>query len=95
MRPLLITLTIILIVIGFFVPLVWVLAVVSAVSAIASASDGQGVDTGERTSRVMAGKGDESVGLQISKSCPACLGKVSSYASKCQFCGEILEVTSD
>jgi len=95
MRPLLNILTVVFFIIGFFIPLVWVLAVVSAVSAIASAADGPGVDTGERTSGVMAGRGDESAGLQNSKSCPACLGRVSSYASKCQFCGEILEVTSD
>ena len=95
MRPLLNVLTVVFFIICFFIPLVWVLAVVSAVSAIASASDGQGVDTGERTSGVMAGKGDESAGLQKSRSCPACLGIVSRYAAKCQFCGEILEVSSD
>ena len=95
MRPLLITLTIILLVIGFFVPLVWVLAVISAVSAIVSSSDSVQADAREQNNGMMDGPRDDNAGLQKSRSCPACLGRVSSYASKCQFCGEILEVTSD
>ena len=95
MRPLLIVLTIILLVIGFFVPLVWVLAVISAVSAIVSSSDSVQADAGEQNNGMMDGPWDDNAGLQKLRSCPACLGMVSSYASKCQFCGEILEVSSD
>ncbi len=95
MRPLLNVLTIVLFVIGFFVPLVWVLAVVSAVSAIVSASDGPRADARARSSGVMDSIGDDNAGSHKSKSCPACLGTVSPYASKCQYCGEILEVTSN
>ena len=93
MRPLLNVLTIVLFVIGFFVPLVWVLAVISAVSAIVSASDGPRADARARSRGTMDGMEDDSAGSQKSKSCPACLGTVSRYAAKCQFCGEILEVT--
>ena len=95
MRPLLNVLTIVLFVIGFFVPLVWVLAVISAVSAIVSASDGPRADARVRSSRVMDGMEDDNAGSHKSKSCPACLGTVSRYASKCQYCGEILEVSSN
>ena len=95
MRPLLIVLAIILLVIGFFVPLVWVLAVISAVLAIVSSSDSVQADAREQNNGMMDGPRDDNAGLQKSRSCPACLGRVSSYASKCQFCGEILEVTSD
>ncbi len=92
-RPLLNVLTVIFFIIGFFIPVIWVLAVVTGVSAIASASDGPGTDARVRSSGTMDGMEDDSAGLQKSKSCPACLGRVSIYASKCQFCGEILEVT--
>ena len=95
MRTLLNVLTVVLFVIGFFVPLVWVLAVVSAVSAIVSASDGPRADARARSSGVMDSIGDDNAGSHKSKSCPACLGTVSPYASKCQYCGEILEVTSN
>ena len=95
MRPLLNVLTIVFFVIGFFVPLVWVLAVISAVSAIVSASDGLRVDDRVRSSGVIDGIGDNNAGSHRSKSCPACLGTVSRFASKCQYCGEILEVASD
>ncbi len=95
MRPLLNVLTVVLFVIGFFVPLVWVLAVISAVSAIVSASDGLRVDAGARSSGMIDGIGDDNAGSHKSKSCPACLGTVSRFASKCQYCGETLEVASD
>jgi len=95
MRPLLNVLTIVLFVIGFFVPLVWVLAVISAVSAIVSASDGPRADARARSSGTIDGIGDDNAGSHKSKSCPACLGTVSSYAAKCQYCGEILEVGSN
>jgi len=95
MRPLLNVLTVIFFIIGFFIPVVWVLAVVSAVSAIASASDGLRADDRVRSSGVKDGTGDDNAGSHQSKSCPACLGTVSPYASKCQYCGEILEVGSN
>ena len=97
MRPLLNVLTIVLFVIGFFVPLVWVLAVISAVSAIVSASDGLRAGDRVRSSGVVGrgSIGDDNAGSHQSKSCPACLGTVSFYASKCQYCGEVLEVGSN
>ena len=95
MRPLLNVLTVVLFVIGFFVPLIWVLAVISAVSAIVSASDGLRADDRVRSSRMIDGIGDDNAGSHKSKSCPACLGTVSRFASKCQYCGETLEVASD
>ncbi len=95
MRPLLNVLTIVLFVIGFFVPLVWVLALISAVSAIVSASDGLRAGDRVRSSGVMGSIGDDNAGSHQSKPCPACLGTVSIYASKCQYCGETLEVGSN
>jgi len=94
-RPLLNVLTVIFFIIGFFIPVVWVLAVVSAVSAIVSASDGLRADDRVRSSGVMDSIGDDNAGSHQSKSCPACLGTVSFYASKCQYCGEVLEVDSN
>lgn len=94
-RPILSVLTVIFFIIGFFVPVVWVLAVVSAVSAIASASDGQRVNDRARSSGTMDSIGNDNSGSYKSKSCPACLGTVSSYAAKCHICGEVLEVSSD
>ena len=93
MRPLLNVLTVIFFIIGFFIPIVWVLAVVTAVSSIASAADGPGTDASESNYGMTNGMGDDKAGSHKSKSCPACLGIVSRYAAKCQFCGEILEVT--
>ena len=95
MRSLLIILTIILSVIGFFVPLVWVLAVISAASAIVSSSDSLQADASKQTNGVLGGKRGGNAGSHKSKSCPACLGTVSCYAAKCHICGEILEVSSD
>ncbi len=95
MRPLLNVLTVIFFIIGFFIPVVWVLAVVSAVSAIASASDGPRADARARSSGAMDSIGDDNADSHKSRSCPACLGTVSRYASKCQYCGEILEVSSN
>jgi hypothetical protein len=95
MRPLLNVLTIIFFIIGFFVPLVWVLAVISALSAIVSSSDSSQMDAREQSNGNLGGMQDDNTASQKSKSCPACLGKVSRYASKCQFCGEILEVSAD
>ena len=95
MRSLLIILTIILLVIGFFVPLVWVLAVISAVSAMVISSDRLQAGAREQTVGMMDGMRDGNAVSQKSKSCPACLGTVSCYAAKCHICGEILEVSSD
>jgi len=94
-RPLLNVLTVIFFIIGFFIPVVWVLAVVSAVSVIVSASDGLKAGDRVRSGETINGMDDDNAGSHKSKSCPACLGTVSRYASKCQYCGEILEVTSN
>ena len=94
-RQLLSVLTVIFFIIGFFIPVVWVLAVVSAISAIVSASDGLKAGDRVRSGGVMDSIGDDNAGSHQSKSCPACLGTVSRYASKCQYCGEILEVGSN
>jgi hypothetical protein len=94
MRPLFNALTIIFVIIGFFIPLVWVLAVVTAVLAIGSAPDGLRVDGKANSGRSSGGGRDDIVVSQKSRACPTCLGMVSKYASKCQYCGERLEVTS-
>ena len=79
---------------GFFIPLVWVLAVVTAVSAIGCAPVGLRVDGKAKPGRLSGGVREDNVVSQKSRACPACLGMVSKFASKCQFCGERLEVTS-
>ncbi len=79
---------------GFFIPLVWVLAVVTAVLAIGRASDGLRVDGKAKSERLSDGVRDDIAVSQKSRACPTCLGVVSKYASKCQYCGERLEVTS-
>ena len=79
---------------GFFIPLVWVLAVVTAVSAIGSAPDGLRVDGKAKPGRLSSSSQDDIAVPQKSRACPTCLGMVSIYASKCQYCGERLEVTS-
>ena len=94
MRPLFSALTIIFVIMGFFITLVWVLAVVTAVSAIGSAPDGLRVDGKASSGRLSGGVRDDIVVSQTSRACPTCLGMVSKYASKCQYCGERLEVTS-
>ncbi len=95
MRPLFSALSIIFVVIGFFMPLVWVLAVVAAVLAIGSAPGALGADDRARTGGISGGAYDDIAVSQELKTCPACLGKVSKYASKCQYCGERLEVISN
>ena len=95
MRALFYALTIIFVIMGFFIPLVWVLAVVTAVSAIGSTSDGLRVDGKAKSGRLSDGVRDNIAVSQKSRACPACLGMVSIYASKCQYCGERLEVTSN
>ena len=95
MRPLFNALTIILVIMGFFIPLVWVLAVVTAVLAICRASDGLRVDGKAKFERLSDGVRDDIAVSQKSRACPSCLGMVSKYASKCQYCGERLEVTSN
>ena len=95
MRPLFNALTIIFVIMGFFIPLVWVLAVVTAVLAIGRASDGLRVDGKAKSERLSDGVRDDIAVSQKSRACPTCLGMVSKYASKCQYCGERLEVTSN
>ena len=95
MRPLFSALTIIFVIMGFFIPLVWVLAVVTAVLAIGRASDGLRVDDKAKSERLSDGVGDDIAVSQKSRACPTCLGMVSKYAAKCQYCGERLEVTSN
>ena len=95
MRPLLNALTIIFVIMGFFIPLVWVLAVVTAVLAIGRAADGLRVDGKAKSERLSDGVRDDIAVSQKSRACPTCLGMVSKYASKCQYCGERLEVTSN
>ena len=93
MRSQLIVLTIILFLIGFFAPWVWAFAVISAVSAMVNSSGSLQAGAREQTNGMIDGMRDDNSVSQKSKSCPACLGTVSRYAAKCQFCGEILEVT--
>ena len=95
MRPLFNALTIIFVIMGFFIPLVWVLAVVTAVLAIGRASDSLRVDGKAKSERLSDGVRDDIAVSQKSRACPTCLGMVSKYASKCQYCGERLEVTSN
>ena len=94
-RPLLNVLTVIFFIIGFFIPVVWVLAVVSAVSVIVSASDGLKADDRVLSSGVLDVAVDDNSVSHKSKSCSACLLSVSLYASMCRSCGVILEIASD
>ncbi len=59
------------------------------------ATDGLRVDGKANSGKLSGGVRDDIVVSQKSRACPTCLGMVSKYASKCQYCGERLEITSN
>ena len=61
MRPLFNLLTIIFVVVGFFIPIVWALAVVTAVLAIGSSPGGVRADGKSKTGGLLGGLWDDAV----------------------------------
>ena len=61
MRPLFNLLTIIFVVLGFFIPMVWVLAAITAVLAIGSSPGGVRADGKSKTGGLLGGLWDDAV----------------------------------
>ena len=95
MRPLFNLLTIILAVAGFFMPLLWVLAAITAFLAIGSSSGKRRVDGKGTTGGLLGSVWDMAVidhkkQKGMIKEYPYCKSILSGEATKCKSCGEWL-----
>ena len=81
-------LTIVLIIVGFLVPIAWVGAVITGLLAIFSAPPGKRADGKARTGGLLGGVWDDIVVGYKMKDCPYCKEKIDDDAKKCKHCGE-------
>lgn len=77
--------------IGFFIPIAWMGAFVTAVLAIGSTPAGRRADGKRKTGGLLGGAWDAAVVASKTKDCQACLAKIPREARRCQHCGEAQE----
>ena len=80
-------LTVVLVIGGFFIPLLWVAALVIGLLAIGSSPSGKREDGNARTGGLMGGIWDAAVVSSKMKTCPSCAEKIMKRASVCKHCG--------
>ncbi|MDP2630739.1 MAG: hypothetical protein Q8P56_05005 [Candidatus Uhrbacteria bacterium] len=88
MRSFFAILTIGFILLGFFIPFVWVFALVAGVIAIGSAPSGVRADGKRKTGGLLGGVWDDVVIGYKMKDCPYCKMKIDVEATKCPHCAE-------
>lgn len=79
--------TVILVLIGFAFPALWVLAIISGIVAIASSPGGVRVDGQPRTGGLLGGLWDAWLMHEKMRECPRCKGQIQKDATKCKHCG--------
>lgn len=88
MRNFFIGLTIILILIGFMMPLAWIGAIFTAILALASRPPGLRPDGKRRSGGLFGGIIDHIAISSKMRDCPFCKTKIMKKAQKCPNCGE-------
>ena len=90
MKNFFIVLTVVLAIVGFFVPIVWVMAVATGIIAIGTAPSGTRPD-GKRKSGGLLGPlfDNIAVGMKM-RDCPYCKNKIMNDATKCPHCHELV-----
>jgi len=84
--------TVLLVAVGFIVPVAWVFAIVTGIIAIIAAPAGRRADGKRRTGGLLGGLWDDVViGLKMA-TCPHCKSKIIKDASKCPYCGEWVQL---
>jgi hypothetical protein len=79
-------LTVVLGIAGLFVPVLLVVAFVTAMMAIGAAPAGQRADGKDRTGGLLGGAWDSAVIAGTMKDCPHCLSKIPKAAAVCRHC---------
>jgi len=91
MRNIFLGLTILLVLIGFIIPLAWVGAAISGVVAVASSPTGLRADGKKKSGGLLGGFVDSVVVGYKMDDCPYCGAKIMHDAAKCKHCGEWVE----
>ena len=88
-------LTIGLILVGFFLPIAWVGAVITGIIAIGSAPSGKRADGKSRTGGLLGGVIDNAAVSSKMRECPYCGNMIFRKAIKCQYCHEKVEAIQE
>jgi len=78
--------TVVCVIAGLFVPILWGVALVTAIFAIASAPAGRRADGKERTGGLLGGVWDAAVVSAKMTKCKHCLADIPKQASVCKYC---------
>lgn len=81
-------LTVILVIVGLFIPLLWVVAVVTAFIAVGAAPAGTRADGKSKTGGLLGGVWDAAVVGSTMKDCKFCKSKIPDDASTCRYCAK-------
>lgn len=94
MRTSFTVLTVILVFVGFIIPLAWIGAIMCGLLIIASAPPGLRPDGKRRTGGLFGGLIDDiAIGMKM-KDCPYCKSKIHNDAVRCPYCTEWLSTFS-
>lgn len=83
-------LTIILAIIGFALPVLWIGAVISGIIAASASPEGYRIDGRRKTGGLFGGVMDDIALMGKTAICPYCQSKIIKNVSKCANCGEWL-----
>jgi hypothetical protein len=78
--------TVVCVIAGLFVPVLWMVAIFTGILAIASAPAGQRADGKDRTGGLLGGVWDGAVISATMQNCPHCLSKIPKNAAVCRYC---------
>lgn len=88
MKPFLGKFTVVLLVAGFILPLLWIAAIFTGLFWVGAAEPGLREDGKRRSGGLLGGLWDEYIVDKKMMECPHCLALVFREASKCRHCGE-------
>lgn len=92
MRGFFFGLTVVLVIIGLFLPVLWVVAIITAVLAIASAPSGVRADGKPRSGGLLGGVWDAAAVSMTTRDCPHCRTKIDKRATVCPQCSRNVPV---
>lgn len=80
---------------GFFLPVLWVVALISIIIAIGAAPEGKRADGKAKTGGLLGGVWDSAVVSATMKKCPHCLSDIPKEASVCRHCARDVGATGE
>ena len=80
---------------GFFIPVLWVIALISIFIAIGAAPEGKRADGKARTGGLLGGMWDAAVVSSKMKKCPHCRSDIPKEASVCRHCARDIGATEE